>query len=370
MRQVATCVHPGADALPAAGRDGAAQVAVGTQARSDAAGVGGWYVCTRRRRPPTNAAFAVALLVAPPACNLAAQFRRRGAGALDVAYVTYTSACVSLPLRRTSSLMTWRESEMPRWGRQGRRRWVVSQQGRRRCAHAERMPSQPASRLSAPPLVAAWLVDLQSVLDCLAPTHCMAAMCSAGGLSTCLASSLTSSRCISATSAAPAPACLQVELQEIVDFFQKPERFRESGSRIPRGVLLCGPPGTGKTLLARWACGGCRPGLAGWAGMLWFEQTGACKQPWLTKSMVAVAVRSKQHAACSPHLLSTRPPIHAAQGGGRRGGRHLHRPQRLRIRGDVCGGGRQPRARPLRAGQWAACCRRRCRALGKVSVLW
>lgn len=43
----------------------------------------------------------------------------------------------------------------------------------------------------------------------------------------------------------------QVELQEIVDFFLKPEAFRGSGSRIPRGVLLCGPPGTGKTLLAR-----------------------------------------------------------------------------------------------------------------------
>ena len=46
-------------------------------------------------------------------------------------------------------------------------------------------------------------------------------------------------------------AAAQVELQEVVDFFQKPERFRQSGSRIPRGVLLCGPPGTGKTLLAR-----------------------------------------------------------------------------------------------------------------------
>ncbi|KAL4447504.1 hypothetical protein ABPG75_004723 [Micractinium tetrahymenae] len=47
----------------------------------------------------------------------------------------------------------------------------------------------------------------------------------------------------------------KVELQEIVDFFQKPERFRQSGSRIPRGVLLCGPPGTGKTLLARAVAG-------------------------------------------------------------------------------------------------------------------
>lgn len=43
----------------------------------------------------------------------------------------------------------------------------------------------------------------------------------------------------------------QVELQEVVDFFTKPQLFRASGARIPRGVLLCGPPGTGKTLLAR-----------------------------------------------------------------------------------------------------------------------
>lgn len=38
---------------------------------------------------------------------------------------------------------------------------------------------------------------------------------------------------------------------EVVDFFTKPELFRNSGSRIPKGVLLVGPPGTGKTLLAR-----------------------------------------------------------------------------------------------------------------------
>eukprot|EP00951_Prasinocladus_malaysianus_P022928 scaffold193619_cov36-Prasinocladus_malaysianus.AAC.1 len=52
----------------------------------------------------------------------------------------------------------------------------------------------------------------------------------------------------------PAPA-RQEELMEVVDFFLKPERFKQSGSRIPRGVLLCGPPGTGKTLLARAVAG-------------------------------------------------------------------------------------------------------------------
>ena len=29
----------------------------------------------------------------------------------------------------------------------------------------------------------------------------------------------------------------------MVDFFTKPKLFRNSGARIPKGVLLCGPPG-------------------------------------------------------------------------------------------------------------------------------
>ncbi len=41
------------------------------------------------------------------------------------------------------------------------------------------------------------------------------------------------------------------EVQELVEFLKKPQKFQRVGGRIPRGVLLVGAPGTGKTLLAK-----------------------------------------------------------------------------------------------------------------------
>ncbi|MCK4177433.1 ATP-dependent zinc metalloprotease FtsH [Aciditerrimonas ferrireducens] len=48
---------------------------------------------------------------------------------------------------------------------------------------------------------------------------------------------------------------VKLEISEVVDFLKVPNRFRDIGARIPKGILLVGPPGTGKTLLARAVAG-------------------------------------------------------------------------------------------------------------------
>lgn len=45
------------------------------------------------------------------------------------------------------------------------------------------------------------------------------------------------------------------ELQEVVEFLKKPERYKAIGANIPKGIMLIGPPGTGKTLLAKAVAG-------------------------------------------------------------------------------------------------------------------
>jgi len=47
----------------------------------------------------------------------------------------------------------------------------------------------------------------------------------------------------------------KVEIREVVDFLQQPERYAKAGAMAPRGILMVGPPGTGKTLLARAVAG-------------------------------------------------------------------------------------------------------------------
>lgn len=41
------------------------------------------------------------------------------------------------------------------------------------------------------------------------------------------------------------------EVWELVDYLRDPDKFRDLGGNIPKGVLMVGPPGTGKTLLAK-----------------------------------------------------------------------------------------------------------------------
>lgn len=88
----------------------------------------------------------------------------------------------------------------------------------------------------------------------------------------------------------------KMELQEIVEYLRNPEKFKEAGANLPKGVLMCGPPGTGKTLLAR--------AMAGEAGVGFLYIAGsAFDEVYVGVGSKRVRQLFKEAAECAPCIV-------------------------------------------------------------------
>jgi cell division protease FtsH len=80
----------------------------------------------------------------------------------------------------------------------------------------------------------------------------------------------------------------KADLQQVMDFLRRPEKYYDLRTQIPRGVLLVGSRGTGKMLLAR--------AIAGEAGVPCFSFSGS------EFVVMSVRVGPAGYAACSSRL--------------------------------------------------------------------
>jgi cell division protease FtsH len=117
---------------------------------------------------------------------------------------------------------------------------------------------------------------------------------------------------------------VKAELAEIVEFLREPDRFRQLGATIPKGVLLTGLPGTGKTLLAR--------AVAGEAGVPFFSMS-ASEFIEMVVGVGASRVRDlfeqAKQAAPAIIFIDELDAIGRARGGGPVMGGHDEREQTL-----------------------------------------